>query len=89
MAYSKRLRQLVQRDDRRISLSALESGKILLTETGTRLKLFLGQPLFPSDAGEIFADECAHVHDRLRCGKWPTALSTIVCILANSILELD
>ena len=61
MADAQRLGEFVRGNDRRVSSSALQIAKILLAESGTRFNLFLSQALFPTQAGEIPADQRAHV----------------------------
>jgi hypothetical protein len=52
----------------------------LLTEAGARFDLFLGQALFPTQAGKVSANQLAHVHAREDRRLHTFGLSTIICI---------
>jgi hypothetical protein len=62
--------------DRRAAFKAAE---ILLTETGARFDLFLGQAFLPTQAGEVPADQFAHIHAQEDRDLHTLSLSTIVC----------
>lgn len=62
MAYPERLGDFIKRDDGRVSLTPFETAQILLAEAGTRFHILLRQALFPTEAGEISADQLAHIH---------------------------
>jgi hypothetical protein len=50
---AKRASELMQAEDRRVSLTAFEAAKILLTEAGTLFDLLLGKPLLAPDTRKI------------------------------------
>ncbi len=79
MADAESLGQFVKRDHGRVSPAAFETAEVLLTEAGTRLDLFLGQALLPTQAGEIPADQFAHIHAQEDRDLHTLSLSTIVC----------
>jgi len=64
VAHTKRLGDFVEGNDGRISLPPFEAAQILLTETGARFDILLRQAFFPTKAGEISADQLAHIHTR-------------------------
>ena len=62
MTDAQSLGKLVKRDDGRISAAALQTAEILLAKSGTRFDFLLGQALLPTQAGEVPADQFAHIH---------------------------
>lgn len=75
-----RLRQLVQRNDSRITAAVFQTAQILLAETGKRGNLLLRQSLLLTKAGKVPADKFTHIH-AFTSGRLSTiSLSTIVCI---------
>mgnify|MGYP003700570977 FL=1 len=56
------LGKLVERDNGRISAAALQTAEILLAKSGARFDFLLGQALLPTQAGEVPADQFAHIH---------------------------
>lgn len=62
MTHPKRLGNFIKRDDGWVSLPPFETAQILLAEAGTRFNILLRQALFPTQAGEISADQLAHIH---------------------------
>jgi len=73
------LSQFVQGDDGRVAPAAFEAAEVLLTEAGTHFDLFLGQALLPTQAGEVPADQFAHIHAQEDRDLHTLSLSTIVC----------
>lgn len=62
MTDAERLGQFIERYHRRVPTTPLKATKVLLTESGARFDLLLGQALLPTQAGEIPADQFAHIH---------------------------
>jgi thiosulfate reductase cytochrome b subunit len=62
MVNSQRLRQFVEGDHSRISLSALKAAQILLADTRTLFDLLLRQILLAPEASKIATDQFAHIH---------------------------
>src|ERR1700730_4976063 len=55
--------QLVEADDRRVSLALFEAAYVLLAEAGKLRQLLLGQTLLLPDPLDVPPDQLAHVHD--------------------------
>ncbi|SIR33793.1 hypothetical protein SAMN05880590_11840 [Rhizobium sp. RU35A] len=64
MAYSERLGDFIEGNDGRISRPPFEAAQVLLAKAGTRFHVLLRQAFFPTEAGEIPADQLAHIHTR-------------------------
>src|SRR5260221_4896612 len=62
VAHAKRLRQLIERDDRGIAASLLKTADILLAEAGHLRKPLLSQALLLPDLPNVPPDQFAHVH---------------------------
>ena len=76
---TKGLSQFIERYHGRIPPAALQATEILLTEAGTRLDFLLGQALLTTQAGEVPADQFAHIHALEDRDLHTLSLSTIVC----------
>ena len=76
---TKGLSQFIERYHCRIPPAALQATEILLTEAGTRLDFLLGQALLTTQAGEVPADQFAHIHALEDRDLHTLSLSTIVC----------
>lgn len=61
---AERLGDLVKADDGGVALPTLEPAQVLLAEARPLLDLLLGEPLGLAQAGEVAADQPAHVHLR-------------------------
>ena len=64
MADFQRHGELMNGHDCRISPSVFQTAQILLAEAGPRFHILLCQAFFPTEAGEIPADQLAHIHAR-------------------------
>ncbi|WP_425288606.1 hypothetical protein [Sinorhizobium glycinis] len=73
------LSQLIKSNHGRVASPALKAAQILLAETGTSFDLFLCQALLPTQAGEIRADQLAHIHALKDRRLHTISLSTKVC----------
>ena len=62
MADIKRLGQLVKGDDGWVPSPSFQAAQILLAEARARFDLLLCQASCPTQAGEIPADQLAHIH---------------------------
>jgi hypothetical protein len=56
------LGQFIQRNHGWVAPAAFQTAEILLAEARTRLDLFLRQALLPTQAGEVSANQFAHIH---------------------------
>ena len=66
MLDSERQSNFIKTDDRRISVSALQTAQILLGEAGFLGELLLRQALFEPDLPHVPPDQFPHIHtDRL------------------------
>lgn len=79
MADAEGVSQFIKRDHGRVPPAAFKAAEILLTETGARFDLFLGQAFLPTQAGEVPADQFAHIHAQEDRDLHTLSLSTIVC----------
>ena len=64
VADAKSLSKFIKGNDCWIAPATFKAAQILLTVTRTSLDLFLCQALLPTQAGEIRADQFAHIHAR-------------------------
>ena len=64
MADTQRLGEFEHSHHGGIALAAFEPAQILLAETGARFDFLLCQAFFPTEAGEIPANQLAHIHAR-------------------------
>jgi hypothetical protein len=62
VADANRFRQFKQRHYRWIALPSLKATEVLLTEARAFFDLFLSQSSFPPQAGEVPANQLAHIH---------------------------
>ena len=79
MTYPKRIRQLIDCNDRRIALPLFQTTQILLAESGALSQGFLRQIFRCPDAGEVSADQPPHIHGPQTDGAQVIGLSTIIC----------
>lgn len=86
MAHTERAGNLVNGNDRRITLTAFKAADVLLAQSATFSELFLSQLLLASDPRSIPANELAHVHAQTIGEARLPGLSTIVCIRTQSCL---